>query len=201
MKDYQERRLTEEHQTNNANKSCDMEVSFIMKEMSKTYAFMQMRPITPLVDGLQSCACIEQDAEETVQAVEALEVELQKNSNEKVLENQNKTMSAIKELEKELSQERSENDVESEIGEAEHFDRLINTVDSVADGVVHTETESNDKEIETELEGLERRTKKGKREEDKEEMENQNRRRKLNENAESDVVTKKRLRIWSRMRT
>lgn len=191
MKDYQARRLTEENQSNNADKSCDIEVSTIMKEMTKTYSFMQLRPITPLVDGLQSCVCIPQDTEETVQAVEALEVELRKNINEKVMENQNETISAIKELEKELSQERSENDVENEIVETEHFDRLMNMVDSVADGVVHTETESQDQEIELELEGLERKAEKRKREEDKEEMENQNRSKKRNENAESDVVTEK----------
>ena len=44
MKEYQARRETDT--------SCDMKVSSIMKEMTKTYASMQMRPITPLVDGL-----------------------------------------------------------------------------------------------------------------------------------------------------
>ena len=179
VKDYQARRLTDENQSNDADKSCDIEVSTIMKEMTNTYSFMQMRPITPIEDGLQSCVCIEQDTEETIQAVKALEAEFQKN------------MSVIKELDKELRQERSENDVENELVETEHVDRLMNTVDGVADGVVDTETESQDQEIEIELGGLERGAKKRKREEDKEEMENQNRKKKLNENAENDVIVEK----------
>ena len=151
MKDNQTRKLTEENQSNNADKSCDIEVSTIMKEMTNTYSFMQLRPITPLEVGLQSCVCIEQDTAESVHAVKALEAELRKNINEKVMENRNETLSVIKELDKELSQERSENDVENELVETEHVDRLMNMVDSVADGVVDTETESQDKEIEIEL--------------------------------------------------
>ena len=67
----------------------DCEVSSIMNEMNKTYTFMQMRPITPLAEGLQSCFCInteDQDVIETINAVKEIEKELRKSTNEKQVE-------------------------------------------------------------------------------------------------------------------
>ena len=50
--------LIDANQGNNSHKGCDWEVDKIMGNRTKACAFMRMRPITPLEEGLSSCLCM-----------------------------------------------------------------------------------------------------------------------------------------------
>ena len=141
--------------------------------MTNTYAFVQMRPITPLVDGLQSCICIEQEAEETDQAVDALEMECQR-----------KTVNAVKELEKKLNQEKSGNDIECEpIVEAENVDHWISKVDCIEEN----EVQVKDTEMKmTERSGSRVEKRRREVEEEAEVVEQEIRRRRVDGNTEDE---------------
>ena len=110
--------------------------------MTETYSFMQMRPNTPLEEGLSSYLCInteEQSDPETVNAVEALQKELRHETNEK--ENQIDCF--------------SENTVE-----AAEFEILDSIVEDKVEEVIRNEGPESDQESER----LERRAEKRKQE-------------------------------------
>ena len=155
LKEYEARRM----ENTKESKSGDWEVNKIMAKMTETCSFMQMRPLTPLEEGLSSCVCIyteEQSDPETANAVEALQREVIQETNEK--DNQIDCF--------------SENTVE-----AAEFEILDNIVEDIVEEVIRNEGPESDQESER----LRRRTEKRKREVDEGVVENLNRKRRISE--------------------
>ena len=89
------KRVTETSVTDDA---CDFEVGSVMSDITNTYSFMRIRPVTPVNSGLVSCRCVPADEQmneindqhtnkinETIAAVESIQKELQ-STNEKEME-------------------------------------------------------------------------------------------------------------------
>ena len=137
-------------------KSCDWEVNKIMARMTETCSFMQMRPLTPLEEGLSSCLCINTEEQSDPENINALQRELIQETNEK--ENQIDCF--------------SENTVE-----AAEFEILDSIVGDIVEEVIRNEGPEGDQESER----LRRSTEKRKRKVDEGVMENQNRKRRISE--------------------
>ena len=164
IQDYQTKKCVRETEEVSSKISCDSEVDIILRDITNTYSFMQVRPITPVdLNGLQSCRCVRDD-DETAKAVESIE----------------KEMEHIKEKESEMLSEAACEITDESIINAE--------LENLVEKVVQEQIENHSQGHESDVTVLERMTKKRKRDDMEDIVDEHILKRRVNGNNEYDEV-------------